>query len=1061
MKSLKKTLVLLVVLSMIFSTFVPAFAATDVADLDCEDAVLRMEALDIIAGFEDGTFRPDETITRAQMAVIVCKMTGITEAAAEASKNVDSKFTDVKAGEWYTGWVNIATGNGIIAGFPDLTFRPNEVLTLNQVLTLCVKALGRGAYVDQMGTWPANYVTEAAKLGLLDDVKSNSTDANRGNVAIIAWNTMKAPCWDVNTTKLDGEVSLSDARNTTLLSTHFRNFVYEASNGNKYLKEADSFKVAKAPSMEKDLGERQIVLEYLKVTTDAGETVTEYLDKDFAKFVDAIDEEEPKRNEDVATYFDEEEEINRLVAYVPEEVCEDLEALYGKEVTVIFGEENEVALIIVTDEATIDNDFVTKYNQAEKKLTIAGTEYKILDDVAVYVNGIAFGTKIAQIEKVLEAIGVDETSTRTITKALKANVILNSKNKVERIDFTLSGNYFIDNDTETVAFVEDEDDAEYMIEEKIVKDIKSKGDVKDLDNNTLYNYEDLMEEEIEPKVLKDGKEISLDEIAEGDVLTLVTSLIDGEDIQTIYVSSNKVTGTVGNVNRNLSVVIDGTRYYASTAAIGSTTGDVEDGAEVDYDYLKNIDEEEAELYLNILGEYSAAVCETDATDGVFAMIRNVGRINHDSDDEEYVKLYVTLIDGTETSYTVKYDDKANETTTGAKTWTLDELDKDASNVTAGMVVRLKANSDRLVLVEDIEFVNASAGTTVETEDFKPTKGDIDNTDVVAVKLATDSEVNYDDKLVVAEINGEDVELDFSGAIYLNYNSDEEEVSKASKGWTTLVGKNNDTLADTKLDADTLFFVEDEDADILDVKLVCSITSDYVASDYQFAIVTDVTNDSEDGEEEITLLLATGETAVYEVKTEDVQLEEGRIDVGDFVQFKASEDKITTGTLKRVIDVVALNNVDDEVAIYDYINTTASIKATAKCDCGKLEAPETQTGVCTDDSHVEAEVNYSVLTKTIAEDVTTKDHLIFEYNEKNTSRIYYNDDVEDAERLGYVRISDDGANIFDLREMDVDTAEGVAFLTDADLEELDGERIIAIDVDPDENGAELLVVIAAK
>ena len=53
MKSLKKTLVLLVVFSMILSTLVPAFAATDVEGLDCEDQVTRMEALGIIKGFED------------------------------------------------------------------------------------------------------------------------------------------------------------------------------------------------------------------------------------------------------------------------------------------------------------------------------------------------------------------------------------------------------------------------------------------------------------------------------------------------------------------------------------------------------------------------------------------------------------------------------------------------------------------------------------------------------------------------------------------------------------------------------------------------------------------------------------------------------------------------------------------------------------------------------------------------------------------------------------------------------------------------------------------------
>ena len=78
------------------------------------------------------------------MAVIVCKMLGINEAAANANANVSSKFSDVAAGEWYTGWVNLASNNGIISGYPDGTFRPNQTLTLNEVLTLCVKALGRG-----------------------------------------------------------------------------------------------------------------------------------------------------------------------------------------------------------------------------------------------------------------------------------------------------------------------------------------------------------------------------------------------------------------------------------------------------------------------------------------------------------------------------------------------------------------------------------------------------------------------------------------------------------------------------------------------------------------------------------------------------------------------------------------------------------------------------------------------------------------------------------------------------------------------------------------------------
>ena len=91
---------------------------------------------------------------------------------------------------------------------------------MNQVLTLCVNALGRGEYVAEMGTWPANYIAEATKLGLLDGVKTS--DANRGNVAIIVWNTLEAPyVWDVNATEYEGAINLGNI-SRTLLSIHCR-----------------------------------------------------------------------------------------------------------------------------------------------------------------------------------------------------------------------------------------------------------------------------------------------------------------------------------------------------------------------------------------------------------------------------------------------------------------------------------------------------------------------------------------------------------------------------------------------------------------------------------------------------------------------------------------------------------------------------------------------------------------------------------------------------------------------------------------------------------------------
>ena len=66
--------------------------------------------------------------------------------------------------------------------------------------------------------------------------------------------------------------------------------------------------------MEKNLGERQIVLEYLDENSNR-------LDKDFEDFEDAIEEGAPKKNEETATYYDDEYADNRLVVYVPEDEC--------------------------------------------------------------------------------------------------------------------------------------------------------------------------------------------------------------------------------------------------------------------------------------------------------------------------------------------------------------------------------------------------------------------------------------------------------------------------------------------------------------------------------------------------------------------------------------------------------------------------------------------------------------------------------------------------------------------------------------------------------------------
>jgi len=82
---------------------------------------------------------------------------------------------------------------------------------------------------------------------------SVSVYANRGNVAIIAWNTLQAKVWDVENTKLDGEVSLGVGNAKSLLAIHFRNYTDTESN----LKEVDEVTVTLTPARDVEIGERQ------------------------------------------------------------------------------------------------------------------------------------------------------------------------------------------------------------------------------------------------------------------------------------------------------------------------------------------------------------------------------------------------------------------------------------------------------------------------------------------------------------------------------------------------------------------------------------------------------------------------------------------------------------------------------------------------------------------------------------------------------------------------------------------------------------------------------------
>ncbi len=210
MKNLKKVLALVLAFSMMLS--VVAFASyNDVdADADYAGAVELLSALDIIKGDDLGNFNPDNTITRAEFAAIVCRAKGL-ENAAEGAKGATS-FKDVAADHWASGYINLATQNGIINGYGDGNFGPEDKVTYEQAVKMLVCALGFEPMAANKGGYPTGYLVVANQYKITAGVKS-SVEAPRKTVAQLVYNALTTPMMDQTSYGTDAAWEVLDGKN--------------------------------------------------------------------------------------------------------------------------------------------------------------------------------------------------------------------------------------------------------------------------------------------------------------------------------------------------------------------------------------------------------------------------------------------------------------------------------------------------------------------------------------------------------------------------------------------------------------------------------------------------------------------------------------------------------------------------------------------------------------------------------------------------------------------------------------------------------------------------------
>ena len=119
-------------------------------------AVSTLSNMGILGGYEDGTFRPNASITRAEFAKIAVSFFDWADIEAVNS------FVDVRDSAWYANYVAVAAEIGLIEGYGGNVFRPDATITRAEACTIINRTLGRAPDADhllpvgRMNTWPDN-----------------------------------------------------------------------------------------------------------------------------------------------------------------------------------------------------------------------------------------------------------------------------------------------------------------------------------------------------------------------------------------------------------------------------------------------------------------------------------------------------------------------------------------------------------------------------------------------------------------------------------------------------------------------------------------------------------------------------------------------------------------------------------------------------------------------------------------------------------------------------------------------------------------------------------------
>ena len=622
-KNLKKVISSVAALTMVASS-VAAFAV-DFPDVESTasyaQAVQELSALDVISGYDDGTFGPDKLVTRAEITKMI--VDALAERSSAEASTESTKFADVSADHWAKGYINQGVADGFIAGMSDTEFDPDANVTYVQAQKMLVSAIGYETYAQAQGGWPTGYKTYAASLDITKGISgiTDSTELTRAQVAQMIDNAMDAPLCVIASWK-------TEWNGTKTPNLEVRDGKEGRAYETLFTEKHDAYKVYGRVTETSKTG---------SVDTDK---VTFQVEK-----ADNFDDEEVKADSPVSEdmYIGDSKADNYLRTYS--------QALIQKndddEFTIL-----SIAAAAANKSVTVASEDFDENKSTDEALyffpagtTKGSTKYQLdtTNGVKIYINGVESSKSIAELRDYLDK---NETASVTLQKetevgststSAKYNTIMVSSYVTAIVDEV------IDKTNDISINFDDQSSS-----------IKSKMTIHKDDDTYSYSFK------------LDGKEIEPTELQEGDVLNIAYDVNDfaGSNFYDVIVTRNVVEGVkCTSINDSKGeYTIGGTKYKAAEGMsikpetsteyklyldhFGRIAKADENSVSKNYGVLKNI-------YKKAAGDYMAQIITKNGTEEEYKV------------DSDKVNEYATYL-----KYATFYSDakKENKIDTTKKDW---------------------------------------------------------------------------------------------------------------------------------------------------------------------------------------------------------------------------------------------------------------------------------------------------------------------------------------------------------------------------------------------------------